>query len=303
MNVPFVVLLDLDGTLIGNIAPQIGTYHLHGALKAKGVRSGCLCGKVLQDTLRSGVVRPYVAQFVRAVHKAVPDAMFFVYTASEKRWANFIVTHVEKAIGVKFARPIFTRSDCTTDARTGEIKKCVGSVLEKIVKALARKDPRAYGSLRAEDLAHRWMMVDNTTSVFDAAELSNVVPCPTYAFEHTENVLGGLSPGTCERNRDVIVDLMRRQGLLNAAIRRVDDWASLQVAFYTAYARRVAELRGSNASQRARDTFFMDLARVLAHERHHHRTISVDRVKTHMRALSSAAVAAASTRGGRGCSL
>jgi hypothetical protein len=145
---PLVILMDIDGTMVGRVGCLICEVELHKSLAAaasvaasaaSAAASGtpsasagrvrgmhpvpamsAAASKALRDSvvarLRYGIVRPYLDQFCRALTKARQDGKtpveLFVYTASDATWAAFLVPCIEAALGTRFNRPIFTRDHC-----------------------------------------------------------------------------------------------------------------------------------------------------------------------------------------------
>lgn len=290
MSLPFIVLLDLDGTLIGDISPQICLYNLHNTLKKRDKNVVCFNDKQFQETIKSGVLRPHFQKFLKKMKKLIPETLFYIYTASEKQWANFIIKHIEKAMGMKFCRPIFTRNDCLID-KTGDVQKPISTVLSKICKDLKKKFPSQYGSLTENQLQNRWLMIDNTITVFDSKDVCRVINCPTYKYLMHENIPSHLNYTLFEAHKDLILQNIHFQepfDLLHKTKR--NDWISFNIAFYKWYTKQLMESRKQNLMQKYNDTFFMDLINIINHQNMHHHPTSqqcIDKVKYHVNRLSS----------------
>ena len=60
---------------------------------------------------------------------------FYIYTASEKKWAEKEISIIEKSLNIKFSRPIFTRNDCLlikSEDGSNLLKKSVENIKKKI---------------------------------------------------------------------------------------------------------------------------------------------------------------------------
>lgn len=177
---PTVLLIDLDGTMIGRIGCMLCEYDLHRQLRTVAAAAGGGGGqgpssssppsssaaaaasgvpKAVKDAMvarmRYGIVRPYLDQFC-ALAKATPGVELFVYTASDPEWAAFAVPCVEQAIGARFNRPILARNHCRP---APDYSKSISHVAPLVLRALR---PR-YPALRSvADLDGCIALVDNT---------------------------------------------------------------------------------------------------------------------------------------------
>ena len=169
---PVIIVLDIDGTLIGDITPQITLYDLYTTLRTKELKMNM---KDFMYKLKAGVIRPYLGKFMKKLHFSYTGNIeYFIYTSAEKKWVHFLIPQIEKVIGIKFNKPLFTRDNCTL--RNGEYKKNLDSVLPKIVKTLTKK----YGKMNTESVRDRIMVIDNNGSVYDDKDKPYVLVCPTY---------------------------------------------------------------------------------------------------------------------------
>ena len=114
MNVePIVFLIDLDGTMIGDITPQLDEYYL---IKDINMRLKKIDGKeiryknkILQEELNKYIIRKYLKNFIKKTRE-YDNIELFIYTASFDKWAKFIIPQLEKVLGYKFNRPLLTRN-------------------------------------------------------------------------------------------------------------------------------------------------------------------------------------------------
>ena len=246
-ELPLVVLLDLDGTLVGKVGSILCEYEIGrwlASLGKEGARRATSSGraaagvsKALRDSIVRrmcwGIIRPHVHEFCRSLP---PGVELFVYTASDDGWANFVVPCVEAALNVKFNRPIFARSSCVrVGGENGDLRKSVRSLLPAIARALGgRPRPRGgaaaaaaaaaahaaatrrwYPALRsAADLRDRVILVDNTANVMaDAAENARVVLCPTYSYSYGYDVLAHVPVDLAHKGFRQLAPILERAGL------------------------------------------------------------------------------------------
>lgn len=184
---PSIILLDIDGTIIGDITPQVMLYDLINTIKshsctksAQKVQCPSFPTKELQSKLRDGIVRPHFKGFVQEMQARGVE--LFIYTASEKKWAEFIVKNIEVAYDIKFNRPLFTRNNCKLI--NGEYVKSLTHVAPAITKTLNKKFGKKFV---VKDVLSRIMVIDNNM-VYAKSDSDRVVVCSTYKYRHPENL-------------------------------------------------------------------------------------------------------------------
>lgn len=166
---PFVFILDLDGTIIGDCAYQVILYDIETVLKKNKVKQKT--DNILLNSYRpsSKLMRPYFKYFIKTIKQAYPNSLFYVYTASEKAWANKEISLIEKTHKMKFNRPIFTRDDCIIDS-FGQYRKSVKKILPKIIK----------GNKKYDINPNKILTIDNNSVYIDYHE--NFLLCPSYDY-------------------------------------------------------------------------------------------------------------------------
>jgi hypothetical protein len=107
-----IFVLDLDGTIIGDCVYQAEIYKIGLILSKLGIK--VKINEILNSFYmeKSRLVRPYFQYFMRKMSEMYPSISIYIYTASERRWAEKEIGIIEKALDIKFNRPIFTRDDC-----------------------------------------------------------------------------------------------------------------------------------------------------------------------------------------------
>ena len=140
---PFVFILDLDGTIIGDCSYQCDLYNIQDIfrrnikLSPKFTKSKTECDKILNSSYstESLLIRPYFVKFYETIKKLYPNSFIYVFTASEKTWAHKEIAIIEKQNNIKFNRPIFTRNNCIID-KNGMIKKSVKKITPILIKSM-----------------------------------------------------------------------------------------------------------------------------------------------------------------------
>ena len=194
LSQPYVFVLDLDGTIIGDCSYQCDIYNIQEIIKKKLItnkqqmskmqlgsitRQKSLCDKSLNECYAScsKLVRPFFGTFINKMKRLYPNSFFFVYTASEKSWALKEIAIIEKQNKIKLNRPIFARDSCITDG-SGNLHKSIKHILPDIIKAT--KAPKNY------DFKDTLLVIDNNPTFIDYKD--NFLLCPTYNYVKFKNL-------------------------------------------------------------------------------------------------------------------
>jgi hypothetical protein len=192
---PYVFILDLDGTIIGDCSYQCDVYNIQEIIRNKLItnkhalanklqlgaiaRHKTLCDKSLHECYAScsKLIRPFFGSFINKMRQVYPNSHFFVYTASDKSWAIKEIAIIEKQNNVKFNRPIFTREHCIAD-NAGNLHKSVAKVLPAIMKSI--KAPKDF------NVKNNLLIIDNNPTFIDYKD--NLLLCPTYNYIQFQNL-------------------------------------------------------------------------------------------------------------------
>lgn len=253
-----VVILDLDGTLIGRIGNAVCEYEIARLLDkdASGGGSHLRALKAsLVSRLRYGIIRPHVENFCKALP---PGVELFVYTASEQEWAAFIVPCVEAALDLKFNRPLFTRAHCVSI--NGDLKKSIRKVLPTIQRALKRK---GYQSTKTQELFRTSVvLVDNTPGVLvdPVVEGSRLVVCPTYSYNYVYDVIRQVDVDTLHRSFKVLIPVLQRAGLFPQTPyveQQIGGFQQFAAIYYSHLSRAIASVANDNVKSLHADKFWI----------------------------------------------
>ena len=165
--VPFIFVLDLDGTIIGDCSYQILIHNIDNILKQNNQK---ICNKYILASyydMKSKLIRPYFLYFINNMKKYNPKSQFYVYTASDTEWANREISFIEKGCNIKLNRPLFTRKDCIIDSN-GMYKKSIKKILPAI-----KKNNKGI-NIDFQNI----LVIDNNKVFID--HLSNFILCPSY---------------------------------------------------------------------------------------------------------------------------
>ncbi|GAX85669.1 hypothetical protein CEUSTIGMA_g13084.t1 [Chlamydomonas eustigma] len=244
-----VVLLDLDGTLIGDLGSVLAEHTLLTETDAPPAAFARFRSALI-SRLRYGIVRPHVAEFCRST-----SSELFVYTASTREWASFIVPCIEAAIAVRFNRPIFSRDNCS-DSGVTNIKS-----LSAVAPLVHRSLRRRYPGVSLQSTFDSLVLVDNTADVLPPLERSKMILCPTYKYVYDYDVLSSLPVDLLHSAPGKVAEVLVRAGFLPASSRKYNNLQQLFAEYYTALGRRIAQHASQNSWTLAHDRFFLQLGR------------------------------------------
>jgi NLI interacting factor-like phosphatase len=185
-GLPYVFVIDLDGTIVGRVDYQSQRYTLQMILKQAGVQHVKREKNNIPSAYssHSRLVRPGLTNFMRTIYDFYGGRVyFFVYTASERIWAQQQIKWIEHTHGIRFARPIFTRDDCNVDSG-GNMRKSINRIWPRISKVVAHNmSPQE----RTHILQNQLIIIDNNAVYTDHTD--KLLLCPDYDYLHFENIL------------------------------------------------------------------------------------------------------------------
>ena len=190
LSLPYIFILDLDQTIIGDCKYQVSRYSLLNTMKRQGLKVPPMSHTAIPHAYHeaSHLIRPGFGTFVKSLKNHYPWVEFFVYTASVKDWANQEIFWIEKSLGIRINRPIFTREDCIVDS-AGSYKKSLGKIMPRVWRALGKKR-QLTKSDRLLVVQKQLMVIDNTAVYIDFTD--KLLLCPDYNYVAFEDVLEGV---------------------------------------------------------------------------------------------------------------
>lgn len=207
-RVPIVMCLDLDNTLIGDIRFQVCEWDLLRTLEPARIK--LFKENLLTQLKTSNLIRPKVKYFLSRMQSKHEQVEFFIFTSSEKRWANFLIPCIEDVLGVSFNRPILTRTNCTVTPK-GQLCKSLMRASPIIQKALKRKYPH----VSKHDIFKNSVLIDNLNTLVPL-ESSKLIKCKSYMCSQYSDVIRVLSEETIAANIPKIVIILRRYNLFSS---------------------------------------------------------------------------------------
>lgn len=220
-----IFLLDIDGTLCGDVIWQVFVWEMFNEInKTKQQKKINYSKKILQSKLKSGLVRPYFKQFFEAC--VLNNVQIFIYTASETRWATFLIKNIEEAFNIKFNKPIFTRKHCKYV--NGDYVKSISHVAPMILRSLRKNNK----NLTYKDIIDKIIPIDNN-HVYNEKDDKRLIYCKTYSYIQPENIPSLLNVETYVNNYRTIYTLFHKYGFFNMI--RTKSFLKFEKQYYELY--------------------------------------------------------------------
>lgn len=201
---PLILVLDIDGTMIGDAIFNVIHYRLMEAITGLDQNIADVNERI-DKSLKTGLLRPGFVKFIRWINEfeAYKNGLeIFVYTACEEKWAAVIVQNIENVLGFQFNRPIFARKDCIL-AKNMYVKS-----FEKIAIPIFAKLKNKYSLKSKADVLQCMYMIDNTDCIIDAS-IGNVFICPTYDVASVFDILENCDKSKVIENYMMIYQFLR----------------------------------------------------------------------------------------------
>jgi hypothetical protein len=242
---PPIVILDLDGTIIGDITPQILLYEM-SKIKELNVK---FTKKILKQKLKKGLIRQKFKTFINSLS----NVEFFIYTASEHSWALFIIKCIEENLNIKFNKPIFTRNFCIIN-ESMEIRKDIDKIKQKIVVTLSKK----YKNLNTE--LDNLLIIDNNPEVYYNKWGNNLLICQTYNFRLIENIPTYIDEKIYNKYYEKINEYISKYFSIKLSATNYIDFQKEFYIFYIKYIDYVKKRNNIN------EDFFINLLKIMVNK-------------------------------------
>ena len=239
---PYIFVIDLDGTIIGNCTYQCDIYNIMELMKLYNKKElnkyKILCDKSLNNSYnnKSLLMRPHFFYFIQSMKKIYQRSYFYIYTNKE-------IAIIEKNNNFKFDRPLFTRDNCILD-NEGNIKKSIAKILPLIKKNI--KTPSSY------DIRKHLLIIDNNPTFIDYKD--NLLICPSYNYIKFNNLLDIFSE---EINNNNIKNYINKLAKEQRICRIYEGDAYLEKIYKWLY-KKCKKINKYN-SKYVNDTFWKDL--------------------------------------------
>jgi hypothetical protein len=245
---PLILTVDLDGTLVGDVSHLVAEYELVDAVVKRGGKLRFDKARLVKQ-LRDGLLRPHVASFMHYIRDNLPSRVeLFVYTAGSKRWADMMVSAIEKVVGVTFNRPVLSRDQCVI------VDNCLQKSLLRVSHIIYSRLQRKYGLMSPRQVADRTILIDNTPGILLSDK--GLVHCPTYRFTAFHDVFAAVTRDVFLAYPAEVHSVLYKHALLQQCPPR-SYWEGAAQA-YDRFARHLAAHQHIN-EQAQHDRFFLRL--------------------------------------------
>ena len=261
IELPYVFVIDIDGTMIGNCSYQTQQYSLITVLKKMGYKTASTSSCSHAYSPDQLLVRPGLANFMKAMKSLYTNVHFFVYTASQKDWAYQEIAWIEKQHGVQFRRPLFTRQDCVIDG-AGSYRKSLNRILPRIMRSLSRKGERSLTKQEQSYIVeNRLVVIDNNAVFLDRTD--RLLLCPDYNYTLFEPLLD-LIPQEAMKNPSIqqhVLSLIN-QSLICPSPQGISDRTEVLASQYVWLAKQCRSIAEMNNIYKM-DDFWLYLAKII----------------------------------------
>lgn len=202
-TVPLVIYLDFDGTIIGDITPQVTEWEIVSKFSPKELKS--YKESLRADVAVGNIMRTGLPKMLSTIKSSHPNVEFYIYTASDGVWANTVIPCVEAAADIQFNRPILSRKNC--------LQQTMEKSLRLIAPIVYRRLKTKYTALKSADQVYQnSILIDNTDVLIDE-ERHRCIQCPTYNGTYWTDLLRHVPIDTQKRNYLEISIVLRSIGL------------------------------------------------------------------------------------------
>ena len=232
---PLVLLIDMDGTIIGDAAPLACMHELS--------RNKRLDSYPFEHSL----IRPHLESFLKFVHQEY-DCECFIYTAADEKWAAKVINCIEKQTAFKFNRPILSRKDCILVNNV--YRKSISHVTPRIRALLKRRQKLLIDT--------NIVLIDNNDVLIPSSDYRQII-CPTYDARVNMDVLKNIEVVDIKANASALGRILYKYGYITkSSYKSIDELLS---SYYLSVARSLHE-SCKESDKNARDTFWLDMRHI-----------------------------------------
>ena len=249
-STPLVLLIDMDGTIIGDATSSACMHELESNLQSKALMKG---GLELYP-FKNNLIRPHIESFIKFVTSEC-NCTCFVYTAAEQHWASKVIACFERETGVKFSRPIFSRKDCIL----------VNNVYRKSIHHIS---PRLRAALRKRKqslLDQNVVLIDNSDVLLPDSDYRRII-CTTYAARVPMDILKRVDLQEVRNNAHLVAKILFKYGFITkSSYKSVDEMLS---NYYLSIAKALYEKdKHHDDIMMGSDTFWLDMESIFRTKR------------------------------------
>ncbi len=241
---PLVLLIDMDGTMIGDATSSACMHELECNL---GFKKG-----LETYPFKTNLIRPHIESFLKFVTSEY-SCICFVYTAAEQQWASKVIACLEKETGVKLSRPILSRNDCIL----------VNNVYHKSIQHVSQKLRAVLRKQKQRLLDQNVILIDNSNVLLPDTDYRRII-CPTYAARVPMDVLKRLDLYQIRNNAPLVGKILFKYGFITkSSYKSIDEMLS---NYYLSIAKALYE-EDKNINVKNSDTFWLDMESIFRTKR------------------------------------
>lgn len=234
-STPIVLLIDMDGTIIGDASPLACIHEL-------GRRSS-----LDPYPFEQSLIRPHLESFLQYLYKEY-DCECFIYTAADDNWAAKVINRIEKQITFKFNRPILSRKDCLLVNNV--YRKSINHVSPKIKSVLKKRQKLLIDT--------NIVLIDNNDVLLPISDFRQII-CPTYEARVNMDVLKKIEVADIKANASAMGRILYKYGYITkSSYKSIDELLS---SYYLSVARALNE-SCKESDKNAKDTFWLDMRNI-----------------------------------------
>lgn len=255
---PCIYTIDIDGTLIGDITYHVAEWEMLSKYDRKKLKT---FKTQLIQSLQNGLLRPHVADFITHIKANNNRCEFFLYTASDDKWAQFLVPCIEAACGCKFARPIFSRKHCLIIDKS--IKKSLMNISTAVFNKL--KNNSTLNLRKPTQVYDNMILIDNNKVLLDKEQRKCII-CPSYDYECSYDILRLIDTNILAANSQGIASILQKYDFIDPKeSSRASGQFGIIALYYEGYAMTLRTMHKTIIAQerQRRDKFWLNLANAI----------------------------------------
>jgi hypothetical protein len=183
---PFILIFDIDNTVIGDVKllhqeAQLLEYIYNTCKKEKIGKCKLIENINMQKELKTGMLRPYIKEFIKFCDSKFKNVEIFFYTGSPYKWTNTSLgSNIEKVLNIKINRPFFTRENMIRT--TKGVEKSLANIVPYIVKTLESRYPIMHREKELDYIIkNRTIFIDDVKNNTYTYESRQII-CPKYNY-------------------------------------------------------------------------------------------------------------------------
>ncbi len=187
VKLPFIIILDLDLTLIGNGKPISTFMNIMNFIKnyCKHKKfAGDICkipNKNIDSLISSQYLRPNLKEGLSEIKKLFPEVEFFIFSNGTYNYVNKNLKYIEKQTGIKFNKLILTRELNVLNSNLQYEKDINDYIKDRIINALTSKYKKELLNKNKDFIfANRLLIIDDVANYWN--NHPNLIVCKPYEY-------------------------------------------------------------------------------------------------------------------------